>query len=72
MAGDDHGERKAPAVYSGGTRSHVLNPRKIAGKLRFLQENIEVDDINGFKLVVVMTVLSMMERGYVLLLLWAK
>jgi len=56
-------ERKASAVYSGGTRSHALNPRKIAGKLRFLEQNIDVDDKEKFKLVVVMSVLSMMECG---------
>lgn len=59
----DDDDRKTLAVFSGGTRSGALNPRKIAGKLRFFDENIDVDDIHGFKLVVVLTILSMMERG---------
>lgn len=51
------------AVYSGGTRSHALNPRKIAGKLRFLEENMIVENREEFKLLAVLSVLSMMERG---------
>lgn len=52
------------AVYSGGTRSGTLNPRKITGKLSFLQGGDDPKEtFENFRLVVVLSVLSMMERG---------
>jgi hypothetical protein len=45
------------AVFSGGKHQQVLNPKKVAGKLRFIGEPV-LDP-----LVIVMTVLSIVERS---------
>lgn len=54
---------KIVAVFVMGWRAPVANPRRIAGKLRFLEGSNDVEDINKFRLIVLMSVLSMMENG---------
>jgi hypothetical protein len=48
------------AVFAGGKHSRVYNPRKIVGKLRFIAVEQWSDEL---RLVVVMSMLSIMERG---------
>lgn len=63
------GSRTLLAVYCSGTRSSSLNPRKVAGKLRFIPETSEMifgaaaERERRWRLTVVLSVLTMMERG---------
>ena len=54
---------KIVAVFVMGWRAPVANPRRIAGKLRFLDASNDVEDRNKYRLIVLMSVLSMMEEG---------
>lgn len=54
---------KMVAVFVLGWRAPVANRRRIAGKLRFLDPSSDVEDKNKFRLIVLMSVLSMMEKG---------
>jgi hypothetical protein len=49
------------AVFKGGEHSRRLNPKRIAGKLRFAGKDEGSEEL---RLIVVMSILSIMERGY--------
>jgi hypothetical protein len=52
--------RELIAVFAGGKHHRVYNPMKITGKLRIIHIEEESDE---FGTVVVLSVLSIMERG---------
>lgn len=53
------------AVFVGGSlMNRRLNPRRIAGKLRFVGDSEVENGKSEFRLLVVLSLLSMMERGY--------
>jgi len=47
------------AVFSGGVHSRLYNPRRVAGKLRFVDEGANEE----LRLLAVMSILSIVERG---------
>ena len=54
-----NGKEKMIAAFSGGIHNKLYNPRRIAGKLRFVDERADEE----VRLLAVMSILSIMERG---------
>lgn len=68
-SGDDRGlklvnvrTKELIAVFAGGNHHRANNPMKIAGKLRFISTE-EAKESEEFQKVVVLSILSIMERG---------